>query len=252
MISRSAKALALGVALLSTGGVLYARHVASARRARATSDAALLASLAHGAEVLRVPRTPGGITLDGDTDDPGWTRPPGPAKTGGFLFENGEQARPYTQARLVWGDDYLYLALYASDEDIESRTDRPDAPFGPDDDAIHVVFSQADTEYAFDVSPNAVITDSIRRGAGEWDSTWNSGVHASRELGGSMNHPADLDEEWEVELAIPLSSLGMAGVPGENIGVSFRRCDTPKESARVCSGWGDGAHGRAGGRIVLE
>lgn len=244
-------ALAFTAALLVTGAVLDTRHTISSRRA-ARAAACLSNALAQGALVLRVPRSPGAITLDGDTDDPGWVRPPGPAKTGGFLMENGEKSRPYSQARLVWGDDYLYLALYASDEDIESRVDRPDAPLSPDDDAFRIVFSQGDTEYAFDVSPSALITDSIRRGAGAWDTTWNSGAHVSREIDGTTNDPKNLDEEWEIELAIPLSSLGLRGEPGENIGLSFHRCDTPKGSRRVCSGWGDGEDGRGKGRIVFE
>lgn len=243
--------LGLGAAVVAAvGAALYAKHASSARRAAAA--AALSAAIARGGPVLRVPHCHGGITLDGDTDDPAWVRPPGPAKTGNFHTETGAPGIPYTQARLVWGDEYLYLALYASDEDIESKVDRPDGPLGPDDDAIHIIFSQGDTQYAFDVSPNAMITDSIRRGGGAWDSSWNSGAHASREMDGTLNDPRNLDEEWEIELAIPLSSLGLSGEPGESIGVSFHRCDKPKDSPRVCVGWGESEAGRAGAVLVLE
>jgi hypothetical protein len=144
------------------------------------------------------------------------------------------------------------MALYASDEDIESRVDRNDAPVGPDDDAFHVAFSQGDTQYAFDVSPNGLVTDAVRHGTGAWDPSWNAGVHASREMDGTLNDPKNLDEEWEIELAIPLASLGLKGEPGENLGLSLHRCDTPKRSTRVCSGWGDGEDGRKPGWIVLE
>jgi hypothetical protein len=252
MISRSAKAIALGVAVLVVGGgVLYAHRVRASRRA-AHEAAELAGSVARGDRVLHLPRSGGAISLDGDTDDRGWVGPPGAATTRAFLTDDGNPARPYSQARIVWGGDYLYLALFASDEDIESRVDRPDAPVGPDDDAFHVVFSRDDTEYAFDVSPNAMITDARRVGTGAWDTTWNSEARGSKELGGSINNPNGLDEEWEVELAIPLESLGLTGEPGENIGASFRRCDKPKESSRVCAGWGDGPDGRVRGRLVLD
>jgi hypothetical protein len=198
-----------------------------------------------------VPHVSGGITLDGDTDDPGWLRPPGPARTGDFVFKNGAPARPYSETRLVWGGDYLYLALYASDEDIESRTDQPDGPIDLDD-AFRVVFSQADVQYAIEVSPKAVVTDSSRRGDGEWDFSWSSGVHVSRELDGTINDPKNMDEEWAIEMAIPFESLGMKGEPGENIGMSLSRCDTPKRAPRVCAGWGEGPADRGRGRIVLE
>jgi len=240
-----------GVAALVVGGVLYSRHVRSSEAA-ARVAAALSASEARGDIVLlRVPHVPGAITLDGDTDVPGWLLPPGPARTGDFLSDTGKPARPYSDTRLVWGDGHLYLALYAADQDIESHTDQPDGPVWLDD-AFRVVFSRPGVEYAFDVSPKAVITDSIRRAGGEWDYTWNSGAHASAEMDGTINDPTNKDEEWVIELAIPFESLGMEGVPGESIGMSLSRCDIPKRASRVCSGWGDGSAVEGRGTIVLE
>jgi hypothetical protein len=250
MIPRHAASFGFAAALVAIGGVVYARHVDSSRRS-ARAAATLAASVARGDPTLHVPHAPGPITLDGDTDDPGWLRLPGPARTGDFLLPTGKPSRPYSEARLVWSGDYLYLALYASDEDIESHTDAPDQAIGQDD-AFRVVFSQAGAEYAIEVTPKALVTDSIRRDGGEWDVTWNSETQASREIDGTMNDPRNMDEEWAVELAVPLASIGMRGEPGENIGMSLGRCDTPKRAARSCSGWGDGPvdHGR--GRIVLE
>jgi hypothetical protein len=247
---RSVTALWCGFALLATGSALYGRHVSASRRA-ARAAATLSASVARGDTVLRVPHAPGPITLDGDTDDPGWLLPPGPARTGDFLFRSGQPARPYSGARLVWGGEYLYLALYAADDDIEAHNDQPDGPMGFDD-AFRVVFSQGEVEYAIEVSARSVITDAIRRGGGPWDLAWNSGAHASREIDGSINSPNNTDEEWAIELAIPFASLGMRGERGENIGMSLRRCDKPKRDPRVCTGWGDGPDDRVLGRIVLE
>jgi hypothetical protein len=247
-LNETLKAVGLGIALLATGGVLYGRHTSASHRA-VRAAATLSAAIARGAPVLRVPHAQGPITLDGDTDDLGWLHPPGPARTGDYRFANGEPATPYSETRLVWSGEYLYLALYASDEDIETHTDEPDGPMGLGD-AFRVVFSQPGVEYAIEVSPKAVITDSIRRGEGAWDLTWSSGAHASRELDGTINDPKNTDEEWAIELAIPFESIGMRGEPGENIGLSLHRCDTPKQGSRVCAGWGDGPAER--GRIVLE
>ncbi len=251
MIPRSARAAGLGIALLAAGGILYARHVSASRRA-ATAAATLSASVARGDQVMHVPHAPGPITLDGDTDDPGWLLLPGPARTGDFVFKNGKPARPYSEARVLWSGDYLYLALYASDQDIESHTNRPDEPIGLEDDAFRVLFWRGDLEYSIEVTPRALITDSIRRGNGAWDRSWNSGAHASREIDGSLNDPRGKDEEWAIELAIPLESLGMKGEPGENIGMSLGRCDIPKGAPRICAGWGEGPVDGGRGRIVLE
>ena len=250
MKSRVGVALGSGILLLVAGRVIYARHLKSSRAA-SKAEAAISAAVAHGDPVLRVPHAPGAITLDGDTDDPGWLRAPGPARTGDFVFENGAPARPYSNTRLVWGDGYLYLSLYAADEDIETRTDEPDGPVSLDD-AFRVVFSQPGVDYAIEVSPKAVITDSIRKDGGPWDLSWSSGAHASKEIDGTVNSPTNMDEEWAVEMAIPFESLGMKGERGETIGMSLSRCDVPKGMPRVCAGWGVSSADSPGGRIVLE
>jgi hypothetical protein len=241
----------LGATLvLAAGSWLYRSHARSARAA-SRAAAALSASVAHGDPVLRIPHTPGAITRDGDTDDPGWLRPPGPARTGPFLLDNGVVARPNSNTRIVWGDGYLYLSLYAADEDIETRSDQPDGPL-EQDDAFRIVLSQPGVEYAIVVSPKAVIADSIRRDGGDWDRSWSSGAHASKELDGTINNPNNADEEWGIEMAIPFEAVGMNGERGETIGLSISRCDTPKEMPRVCAGWGEGPDGHPRGRIVLE
>ncbi len=178
------------------------------------------ASVARGDPILRVPHAPGPITLDGDTDDPGWLRPPGPARTGDSLSDSGQPARPYSDTRIVWGDGYLYLALYAADENIVTRTDEPDGPVWLDD-AFRVVFARSGIEYAIEISPKAIITDSIRSAGGQWDYSWSSGAHASKELDGTINNPSNMDEEWAIELAIPFESLGMRGERGETIAMSL-------------------------------
>lgn len=234
-------ALVAGLAVVVAGTVVAVRE-RMRTHGRPTSGAAApsaSSASAAGGPVLHVPHAPGAILLDGDTDDPGWITPPGPARTRDFLLPSGAPARPFSEIRFVWGDGFLYLALYAADEDIESRTTEADGPVWLDD-AFRVVFTRGDTEYAIEVSPRAVITDSIRHGGtGRWDYTWSSGAHASTEMDGSLNEPSNLDEEWAIEMAVPFESLGLHGEPGERIGFTASRCDTPKGEARVCSAWGD-------------
>jgi hypothetical protein len=201
---------------------------------------------AGGAVVeLRVPHATGNIVLDGDTDDPGWSSP---ARTGAFLLANGAPARPYSDARLTWGDGHLYVALYAADEDVRARTADPDGPLWLDD-AFRLVFARDGVEYAIEVSPRGTITDAARRAGGTWDYSWSSGAHVSHELDGTMNDSNDQDEEWVIEMAIPFDALGMKGERGETIAFSVRRCDTLKSGPRVCASWGDGD---PRGQLVIE
>jgi hypothetical protein len=234
----------VGVGLVAALAVGASFRQTLSRRAAARSPVPTVASrTSQGGSILRVPHLPGSITLDGDTDDPGWTRPPGPARTGAYLLENGTPARPYSDTRLLWGDGHLYLALYAADEDIRTRTDQPDGPLWLDD-SFRVVFSRADVEYAIEVSPKGVVTDAIRRSGGAFDYSWSSGVHVSPELDGTINASTDMDEEWVIEMALPFESIGLKGESGESIELSLKRCDTPKKSERVCAGWE--------GQIVLD
>jgi hypothetical protein len=212
--------------------------------------------------VLAVPHLAGAVALDGDTDDPGWTQPPGPARTGAFRLASGAEARPYSDARLLWGDGHLYLALYAADEDIRTRTDEADGPLWLDD-SFRLTFWREGIEYAIEVSPKGVVTDAVKVTGRGYDYSWSSGVHVSPELDGTLNKPDDMDEEWVIEMAIPFEALGLRGERGESLGFSVRRCDTPKApqglrtlarepsqtQTRVCASWGEG---EPRGRLVLE
>jgi hypothetical protein len=189
-----------------------------------------------GALRLAVPHAAGAIVLDGDVDEPGWTPLGGAARTGGFVLPRGVPGRPYSDARLVWGDGYLYVALYAADEDIRSVVESHDGPLWLGD-SFHMVFARDGKERTIDVSPTGTVTDALRPAGGLFDYSWESGAHVSTEVDGTVNLSSDADEEWVIEMAIPLDSLGMRSEPGEATGFSVQRCDAASHGARVCAGW---------------
>jgi hypothetical protein len=197
---------------------------------------------------LRVPHAPGSLVLDGDTDDPGWLRAPGPARTGPLLSVGGAVLPPYSEARLLWGDGQLYLALYAADEDIRARVEPHDGPVGRDD-SFRLVFARDGVERAIEVSARGTMTDAIRSPGGPADYAWESGAHVAVDSDGTMNDPSDTDEEWQVEVAIPLRALGIAEEAGEATEFSVSRCDVPATRARTCAAWGQG---QPRGVLVLE
>ncbi len=188
--------------------------------------------------VLRVPHVPGAVALDGDNDDPGWTLPPGPARTGPFVSAGGGSARPYSDARMLWGDGHLYALLYAADEDIRTG-----------EDAFQLRFSRGGVDYAIELSAAGTVRDAARDERGRGVAGWRSGAHVSREIDGTPDDARDTDEEWSLEVALPLASLGMTGQPGDSVRFAIERCDASKEGAKSCSQWGEGGEG---GRLVLE
>jgi hypothetical protein len=61
---------------------------------------------------------------------------------------------------------------------------------------------------------------------------------------GTINDPSNEDEEWVVEMTIPLASLGVR--PGSSLKFEVTRCDTPKGAGRRCATWGHGPSGPTG------
>jgi len=231
--------------LLAGSGVVLGAVAALNARAIATSHPKPSASILSGSVTeLHVPHPHGPIVLDGDMDDPGWLN--GCARTGAFVTAGGDQVRPYSEARFLYGDGVLYVGLYAADEDIHAKLEGLDAPVWTED-SFHVVFSDGTTEHSFDVSPTGTLADGERRvgavgpgGTHPFDFRWNSGAHVSHEMDGTPNKSTDNDEEWLIEMAIPLEALGLSGQKGERIGVTVRRCDTLRAGVRSCGSWGDG------------
>jgi hypothetical protein len=79
----------------------------------------------------------------------------------------------------------------------------------------------------------------------------SGGARAAVDLDGTTNDPSDEDEEWVVEAAIPLASLGLAARPGATLRLSLERCDVPKGSSRRCGVWGRDPRGAIIGLIEL-
>lgn len=250
MLRAAPYALAAAMWLASTGGTTFGRRLADrlvAHRGRATERTELAGARIEGSSSwLRVPHAAAPVVLDGDNDDPGWLATPGPARTGPFASEDGAPARPYSDARILWGDGDLYVLLYAADVDVRSHEDAFRLTFscGSHDVSVRVVSAFAD----------GTLKDVARGAQGEVDRTWRSGAHVSREIDGTIDDPSDTDEEWSLEMAVPLASLGMKGEPGESVGFAVERCDAPRTGARACGGWGAARPSldQQGGRIVLE
>jgi len=175
--------------------------------------------------------------IDGDADDSAWTAGEfaltRPARTGLFVGPGGGQATPASEARLLWGEGHLYVLLYAADEDIRSRGDffrvtfTTFAPITP--------HAGPPGTFAFDVAPRGPLP---------------SGVHAAREIDGTVDDDSDRDEEWLLEMAVPLEPMGLQAARGQAFGFRVLRCDaSANEAAARCAGWGEGDDQ---GGVVLE
>lgn len=200
--------------------------------------------------VLVVPHAKQPIVLDGHLTDPAWLEEA--VRTGPFLESDGPLlAHQYSEARFLWGDGQLYVGLYASDEDIRATHEAQDSQVWRDD-SFRLAFDDGAREYLFDVSALGAVADGVRTKASSktaFDYAWNSQARVAHELEGTPNDPSNNDEEWVIEMAIPLASLGQKGAHGERLGLWVGRCDTAKGQPRTCGDWGR-THGR--GVLVLD
>ncbi|HEY1812553.1 MAG TPA: hypothetical protein VGG74_09430 [Kofleriaceae bacterium] len=139
------------------------------------------------------------IQLDGELTEPAWNAV---AVRGVFLGDDGGQARPYSELRILRDETHLYVALYAADQNIQS------------DDA-------------FDVTVGALHAH-LTAGGTATPAT----VRIAVDRDGTLDDPHDEDEEWVVESAMPLDELGPAP-----IAIKAKRCDVVKTGERRCGRW---------------
>lgn len=157
-------------------------------------------------------------TLDGRLDDAAWLRA---ATAGGFTQfspDPGAPATERTEARVLYGDDALFVAIRAFDrapDSIAAQLTRRDQDSYSDEVAV-VIDSYFDrrTAFHFQVNPLGVKTDIYRfddtAEDGGWDAVWD--VATARD-----------DEGWSAEFRIPYSQLRFRDAPDQTWGINFMR-----------------------------
>ena len=150
-----------------------------------------------------IPHTTGAIELDGEWGEYDWSRT---ALRRQFNGEDGQLARPSSEIRLLHDDTTLYVGLYAADENIQSHQDAFDVTIGP---------------VAVRVDASGQVTPPEYRAGIDRD--------------GTPDDPKDDDEEWVIELAIPLAKTGLAR--GRETPVKASRCDVTKDGVKRCGAW---------------
>jgi hypothetical protein len=199
------------------------------------------------AVALEVPHVTGPVKLDGEATEEDWHHA---GRSMPFVDTDGTEARPYSEARFLWDEETLYIVLYAADDNIRATIKEHDGPVWLDDSfslRLTPTSLPPGEAYLIDVSAGGVITDAKLSADGRRDISWESGLKVAVDTDGTINNPNDEDEEWVVEGALPLKSLGLKGVPGEKLYVEISRCDIPRAGGpKRCGSFGAGR-----GRRVL-
>lgn len=152
----------------------------------------------------RIPTTTADLKLDGELGETDWSTR---ALRHILAAPGGGQARPFSEVSLLHDNAYLYVGLYAADENIQTGE----------------FFDVHLGSLAFHATSTGAITPEIL------------GAKTSIDRDGTLDDPSNDDEEWVLELALPLPATGFA--PGRAQVVTVQRCDTPKDHVERCGSW---------------
>ncbi len=157
-------------------------------------------------------------TLDGFLDEPDWTD--ASVATGFTVFEPNEGATPAqrTEARVLFGDEAVFVGIRAFDtapDSIVARLARRDER--AHSDWLEVVidsYHDRRTAFRFGVNPAGVKVDGYMFDDTEedesWDAVWDVATHTD-------------ERGWTAEFRIPYSQLRFDGAARQTWGINFAR-----------------------------
>jgi hypothetical protein len=216
------------------------------RRRRMPAMACLLAPLLFLAADLPAPRgyvcprAVGPVTVDGRPDEAAWRDVPW---TDDFVDIEGD-ARPRprfrTRAKMAWDDRYLYVAAELEEPHVWATLTAHDAVIFHDNDFEVFIDPDGDNHEYYEIEINALnaewdllLNKPYRDGGPARDGWEVPGLLKAVHVRGTRNDPADRDEDWSVELAIPWAALAeharRATPPrdGDQWRVNFSRVEWP-------------------------
>lgn len=156
--------------------------------------------------------------IDGDLTDAAWSSAPVARDFVQMEPREGEPATERTEARVLYDDHALYVAIRAYDSSPDSivaqLTRRDDSSYS---DRVHVVvdsYFDRRTAFHFAVNPLGVKYDAYRyddnREDPGWDGVWEVATRVD-------------EEGWTAEFRIPLSQLRFSGAASQDWGINFGR-----------------------------
>ena len=164
--------------------------------------------------------TPRPIKIDGKLDDPAWHMAPWTEDFIDIEGRNKPKPRYRTRAKLVWDDQYLYIAAELEEPNLQANLTQHDSVIFKDNDFEFFVKPPATVEgpagqkmpapgyFEFEINARNTSWDLYLNRpynqGGKADDSWNiPGLKTAVALKGTLNNAADKDQGWTVEIAIP-------------------------------------------------
>ncbi|MDB6152101.1 MAG: hypothetical protein JWL90_554 [Chthoniobacteraceae bacterium] len=154
------------------------------------------------------------IDIDGKLDDAAWA---GAAWTDDFAdIEGMQQTKPRfrTRAKLLWDDNYLYVAAEMEEPHLWATLKEHDSVIFHDPDFEVFIDPDGSAHNYYEFEMNALNTGwdlflpKPYKDGGSADNSWEiPGLKTAVHLRGTLNNPADTDQGWSVEMAFPWKVL---------------------------------------------
>jgi hypothetical protein len=182
------------------------------------------------------PRADAPLKIDGRLDDPAWRTA---RWTEDFVDVEGlAKPRPRfrTRAKMLWDDDYFYVAAEMEEPHVWATLTNHDAVIFQDPDFEVFIDPDGDTLEYYEFEINALNTgwdlflNKPYRHGGKARNDWEiPGLLTAVHVDGTLNDPADRDRGWSVEIAFPWKALAEYAHrptpprPGDEWRVNFSR-----------------------------
>ena len=179
-------------------------------------------------------RAPAPLQIDGRLDEPAWRAAPW---SDTFIDIEGDRRPPLaTRVKMLWDDEFFYFAADLEEPHLWATLQQRDAVIFQDHDFELFIDPDGDTHVYYELEINALNTvwDLLLvqpyRDGGPAVHGWDiAGLRTGVDLRGTLNRPADRDDGWSVEIAIPWTILRegaprrSAPRPGDQWRVNFSR-----------------------------
>ncbi|MCP3978239.1 MAG: carbohydrate-binding family 9-like protein [bacterium] len=155
-----------------------------------------------------------GPTIDGKLDDDAWAAAEWTRDFGDIQGDPAEAPRFRTRAKMLWDDDYFYVAAEMEEPHVWGKLTERDSVIYHDNDFEVFIDPDGDTHDYYELEINALGTEwdllltRPYRDDGEARNEWDiAGLETAIFVDGTLNRADDTDLGWSVEIAIPWEAL---------------------------------------------
>jgi len=180
-------------------------------------------------------RTSDPLHIDGELSESAWQNAPWTNLFGDIEGNKKPEPKYGTKAKMLWDDEYLYVAAYLEEPHVWAKITERDAVIFHDNDFEVFIDPNGDTHgyYEFEMNAFNTVWDLLLakpyREGGPAINNWDiNGLKSAVKVVGTVNQPNDIDEGWFVEIAFPLAVLheycgGVDAKSGNQWRINFSR-----------------------------